>query len=432
MAAKECSRMKFFRYRRPSVNTLLGITRAKKQFKKDIGITAVMKPVRWWGNEKRKVKRDLGYYSPLGKLLRLGIPRFIGVQPARATTQRTITKASPLGVLVVIAAIVVAWGGLIGGCDLKSANQPIAQPIESPPAALDSVETTVAYRPAPIKSPATERLKETEADHDLAEPPKPPTARDWTDRTGKFHTSAVLLGVVEGAVQLQKPNKIVTVSLDKLSDDDFAYLAASGVKAEPRVLVGRVIRIHDGDTLTLLDENNHQHTIRLASIDAPEYKQAFGQQARESLSKKLFQKDVRIEWSERDKYERTISNIYLDDRWINKEMVQEGWAWHYRKYSDSAELSDAEAAAHKSGIGLWAKSDAVPPWEFRQNEKNKPKPAPIVKTAKPAPIEKPAVVINTPSSSEGSYSGGGDVHVRGYTRKDGTYVQPHTRHRPSR
>jgi hypothetical protein len=53
--------MKFFRYRRPSLNTLLGITRAKKQIKKDLGITALLKPFRFWPNQKRWIKREIGY-----------------------------------------------------------------------------------------------------------------------------------------------------------------------------------------------------------------------------------------------------------------------------------------------------------------------------------------------------------------------------------
>jgi hypothetical protein len=67
--------MKLFRYRKPSMKTVLGVTKAKKQIKKDLGITAAMKPFRFWGNTKRKVKRDLGYYSPVGKVLRNGLPR---------------------------------------------------------------------------------------------------------------------------------------------------------------------------------------------------------------------------------------------------------------------------------------------------------------------------------------------------------------------
>ena len=67
--------MKFFRYRRPSLKTLLGITKAKKEIKKELGITAFMKPIRWWTNTKRKIKRDVGYESKAGRLIRDGLPR---------------------------------------------------------------------------------------------------------------------------------------------------------------------------------------------------------------------------------------------------------------------------------------------------------------------------------------------------------------------
>ena len=48
--------MKFLRYRRPSLKTLLGITRAKKRIKKELGITDAMKPFRWWTNTKMQVQ----------------------------------------------------------------------------------------------------------------------------------------------------------------------------------------------------------------------------------------------------------------------------------------------------------------------------------------------------------------------------------------
>ena len=67
--------MKFFRYRRPSLNTLLGITKAKKEIKKELGITEAMKPFRWWTNTKRRFKRKVGYESDTGRLIRNGLPR---------------------------------------------------------------------------------------------------------------------------------------------------------------------------------------------------------------------------------------------------------------------------------------------------------------------------------------------------------------------
>jgi hypothetical protein len=67
--------MKLFRYRRPSLNTLLGITKAKKRIKKELGITAALKPFRFWTNAKRRFKRKLGYESAGERLLRNGLPR---------------------------------------------------------------------------------------------------------------------------------------------------------------------------------------------------------------------------------------------------------------------------------------------------------------------------------------------------------------------
>jgi len=66
--------MKFFRYRKPSWKTVLGVTKAKKRLKKELGITAALRPLRWWSNEKRRVKRGLGYESTPGRILRNGLP----------------------------------------------------------------------------------------------------------------------------------------------------------------------------------------------------------------------------------------------------------------------------------------------------------------------------------------------------------------------
>jgi hypothetical protein len=54
---------------------VLGVTRAKKQLNKALGVNKIMAPFRWWPNQKRKLKRRLGYESPIGRLIRLGAPR---------------------------------------------------------------------------------------------------------------------------------------------------------------------------------------------------------------------------------------------------------------------------------------------------------------------------------------------------------------------
>ena len=48
-----------------------------------------------------------------------------------------------------------------------------------------------------------------------------------------------------------------------------------------------VQKVHDGDTVTVVDQSGHVEKIRLADIDAPEYRQPYGQTARQSLAQKL-------------------------------------------------------------------------------------------------------------------------------------------------
>lgn len=67
--------MNLFRYRRPSLKTVLGITKAKKRLKKELGITAALNPFRAWANAKRRIKRQVGHESEAGRLIRNGLPR---------------------------------------------------------------------------------------------------------------------------------------------------------------------------------------------------------------------------------------------------------------------------------------------------------------------------------------------------------------------
>ena len=130
-------------------------------------------------------------------------------------------------------------------------------------------------------------------------------------------------------------------------------------------IIGRVVGVSDGDTITVLDATKTPHKIRLNAIDAPESHQAFGQRSKQTLSAKIFDRDVRVATYQRDKYGRVIGDIYLDDRCINKEMVEEGWAWHYKKYSTSPSLDEAEKKARATRAGLWVDVLPVAPWDFR-------------------------------------------------------------------
>ena len=58
------------------------------------------------------------------------------------------------------------------------------------------------------------------------------------------------------------------------------------ISLQAATLVGKVVRVADGDTLTILDATNVQHKVRLHGIDAPERKQAYGEASRKALAER--------------------------------------------------------------------------------------------------------------------------------------------------
>lgn len=127
-----------------------------------------------------------------------------------------------------------------------------------------------------------------------------------------------------------------------------------------------VISVADGDTVTVLDQSQQKIKIRLAGIDTPEKKQACGLQAQQTLSEKVFHQLVDVRPQTKDRYGRTVADLYLGSRWVNLEIVQSGFAWHYKQYSKSMALAQAELAARKAKTGLWADAHPIAPWDYRR------------------------------------------------------------------
>jgi endonuclease YncB( thermonuclease family) len=136
-------------------------------------------------------------------------------------------------------------------------------------------------------------------------------------------------------------------------------------------LTGQVVGVTDGDTITVLAAGNVQERIRLASIDAPEKKQPFGQVSKRSLSNLVYDRPVTIEWRKRDRYRRIVGQVFVGGRDVGMEQVRTGMAWHYRKYQgeqapeDRERYAAAEDAAKAARRGLWRDTDPMPPWDWR-------------------------------------------------------------------
>ncbi len=137
------------------------------------------------------------------------------------------------------------------------------------------------------------------------------------------------------------------------------------------VFGGKVVKVVDGDTVTILD-NNTQYKIRLQGIDAPERKQAFGNASRKHLASLVAGKTVTVKWDKRDRYRRIVGFVIVDGHDVNLVQVKAGMAWFYRYYQKelSAEnrqrYAQAEDEARANKKGLWQDKNPMPPWEWRR------------------------------------------------------------------
>lgn len=131
----------------------------------------------------------------------------------------------------------------------------------------------------------------------------------------------------------------------------------------------KVVGITDGDTINCLTKDKNQIKVRLNQIDAPEKNQAFGTAARQALSGYVFGKMVGLKTNGTDKYGRTIAEVFVGDRNINKAMVADGYAWAYREYMSDNEYASLETRARSDTKGLWSEPDPIYPSDFRRGKR---------------------------------------------------------------
>lgn len=204
----------------------------------------------------------------------------------------------------------------------------------------------------------------------------------------------------------------------------FLLLLITAAHAQSVTLRGKVINVIDGDTFTLLDGSNVEHKIRLEGVDAPEEGQDSYEEAKKWLSSLLLDKEVTVEIVGKDDPAREVGILKLDGKDVGLQMVESGLAWH-NEFFEPTQFGEVKTAytyaqfrARGSKRGLWAVGDPVAPWSYRRAHQ------PATTTAEPQTGSTDTSAGATQTNS------GGTVHVKGYYRKDGTYVRPHTRRAP--
>lgn len=145
------------------------------------------------------------------------------------------------------------------------------------------------------------------------------------------------------------------------------FFLTSNIQANTRQIQCKVVGIADGDTLSCLYERNPLK-VRLQYIDAPENGQPFGQKAKQVLSQMVFKKQVRLEISGYDRYNRLLAEVWEGGRNINLSLVEQGMAWAY--LSTKQEYNRAQSFAQKQRTGLWQDKHPISPHDWRTNKRS--------------------------------------------------------------
>jgi endonuclease YncB( thermonuclease family) len=145
----------------------------------------------------------------------------------------------------------------------------------------------------------------------------------------------------------------------------------------------RVVRVTDGDTITVLDSSKQQQKIRLNAVDAAERKQPFGTRSRENLARYVARRDAHLDCPKVDRHGRKVCKVWVQPADcprcgptldVGLAQITDGMAWWFRRYADEQTAEDrgryerAEDQARLRKRGLWADDNPVPPWEWRRKQ----------------------------------------------------------------
>jgi len=145
-------------------------------------------------------------------------------------------------------------------------------------------------------------------------------------------------------------------------------LALAAQAAWAQVYSGKVVKVADGDTLTVLVDRK-QIKVRLLEIDAPELHQAFGQRSKQSLGEMCAGHDAIVRSTGRDKYGRVLGRVDCGGVDANAEQVRRGMAWVYDRYVTDRSLYALQNEARATHAGLWTDTEPTAPWVYRRQHK---------------------------------------------------------------
>ncbi len=187
-------------------------------------------------------------------------------------------------------------------------------------------------------------------------------------------------------------------------------------RVDTQTLRVRVLRVFDGDGfLTRIWHPEHRREVevgaRFGFIDAPEMDQPGGLEAKQFLENIIADKWLELAILLKydtgqifDRHKRLVCVPYLPEdqgevsgasplnflkalispfgsgnmmRNVELEMVLNGWAWVVEKYGPDESYLEALADARNNKRGIWARSNNIAPWHFKQQNGRKVRKSPV-------------------------------------------------------
>lgn len=133
------------------------------------------------------------------------------------------------------------------------------------------------------------------------------------------------------------------------------------IEENPLILTYTPERVIDGDTFVL----STGEKVRLIGIDTPETYEDYFSEAKSRLEALIMGENLTLERdvSEKDMYGRLLRYVYVEDAFINLQLIAEGYAKAYPYPPDTkyrAEFADVEESAKQKSRGIWQVKEAEP------------------------------------------------------------------------
>lgn len=140
-------------------------------------------------------------------------------------------------------------------------------------------------------------------------------------------------------------------------------------------LKGKLGYVIDGDSFYIKLDNGRTIRVRISGIDSPEDEQFGGKESAAFLTELLKEQELLLTPDDHDHLGRMVAKINVDHKDVAEEMIRNGHAWHYKKYSNDLILDKLEKEARDARRGLWKENNPTPPWVHRDQKTAQAKPA---------------------------------------------------------